>query len=79
MNSGLFSGGPRGSRIVRVLLWLGWMAGCLIAFFAGGHTLRTTSMAVSLFCLAACAVEYLRANRKGNANIEPLNMKGRSR
>jgi hypothetical protein len=76
----LFSEGSRASRIVRLFLYAGWMAGGLVAFSGiGGHTLRHASMVVGLICLIACFVEHWRVHRTGGEKIEPLNLRGPSR
>jgi len=76
MSAPLFSEGPRASRIARLFLYAGWMAGCLITSFSiGGHTLRRASMLVALICLIGCFLEHWRVHRIGS-KIQPLNLKG---
>ena len=78
----LFSEGSRASRIARVVLYLGWMAGTLInplgSFLGVGHAFHRTSMIVALICLLACGLEYWRVHRTSGDEIQPLNLKGPS-
>jgi hypothetical protein len=76
MMAGLFSEGPRASRIARAVLWLGfWVAGPLVSIFRFGHGISPIWAVVAFICVVACFVEYWRVHRTNGEKIESIDLK----
>ncbi len=78
MMAGLFSEGPRASRIARASLWIGFIVfGPSLSIFGVHGTIGRIFDVVALTCVVACFVEYWRVHRTSGEEIQPLDLRER--